>query len=229
MVSVVSSIGGNFSFLRPLDANFVQKWQKCQICVIYENLECVSRTLPFWLIVHLPFSHQSLIVNTYFSSNPHRGFFDQCTLEENPWLGEEDMLGIGWLFDGKTRKKEVIFGYCWTSVDNAGKCDAWKWNGGGGEVKWSVTQASHYIPMDPERCCCPLSVEFRSYRVWRHGRRGIGLSCVSTCKNNNNFIHFRQIREYIVGHSRKRLLWGKVSVGVGEKFVLNLYFITGIR
>ena len=26
-------------FLRNLDANFVQKWHKCQICVIYENLE----------------------------------------------------------------------------------------------------------------------------------------------------------------------------------------------
>ena len=33
-------IGGNFIFLRHLDANFVQKWQKCQICVIYENLDC---------------------------------------------------------------------------------------------------------------------------------------------------------------------------------------------
>ena len=42
MVSVVSSnpTGGNFIFLRHLDANFVQKWQKCQICVIYENLDC---------------------------------------------------------------------------------------------------------------------------------------------------------------------------------------------
>ena len=42
MVSVLSSnpTGGNFIFfLRHLDANFVQKWQKCQICVIYENLE----------------------------------------------------------------------------------------------------------------------------------------------------------------------------------------------
>ena len=43
MVSVVSSnpTGSNFIFLRHLDANFVQKWQKCQICVIYENLECL--------------------------------------------------------------------------------------------------------------------------------------------------------------------------------------------
>ena len=42
MVSVVSSnpTGGNFIFLRHLDANFVQKCQKCQICVNYENLEC---------------------------------------------------------------------------------------------------------------------------------------------------------------------------------------------
>ena len=41
MVSVVSSnpTGGNFIFLRHLDANFVQKCQKCQICVIYENLD----------------------------------------------------------------------------------------------------------------------------------------------------------------------------------------------
>ena len=40
MVSVVSSnpTGGDFIFLRHLDANIVQKWQKCQICVIYENL-----------------------------------------------------------------------------------------------------------------------------------------------------------------------------------------------
>ena len=40
MVSVVSSspTGGNFPFLRHLDANFVQKYQKCQICAIYENL-----------------------------------------------------------------------------------------------------------------------------------------------------------------------------------------------
>ena len=40
--SVVSSIptGGNFIFLRHLDANFVQKSQICQICVIYENLVC---------------------------------------------------------------------------------------------------------------------------------------------------------------------------------------------
>ena len=44
MVSVVSlsPTGGNFIFLRHLDANFVQKWQKCQICVIYENLDSVS-------------------------------------------------------------------------------------------------------------------------------------------------------------------------------------------
>ena len=41
MVSVVSSspTGGNFIFLRHLNANFVQKCQKCQICAIYENLE----------------------------------------------------------------------------------------------------------------------------------------------------------------------------------------------
>ena len=42
MVSVVSATrtGGNFIFLGHLDANFIQKWQKCQICVIYENLVC---------------------------------------------------------------------------------------------------------------------------------------------------------------------------------------------
>ena len=41
MVSVVSSnpTGCNFIFLRHLDANFVRKWQKCQICVIYKNLD----------------------------------------------------------------------------------------------------------------------------------------------------------------------------------------------
>ena len=41
MVSVVSSnpTGGNFIFLRHLDTKFVQKRQKCQICVIYENFD----------------------------------------------------------------------------------------------------------------------------------------------------------------------------------------------
>ena len=29
-------------FLRHIDANFVQKRQKCQICVIYENHDCVN-------------------------------------------------------------------------------------------------------------------------------------------------------------------------------------------
>ena len=44
IISVVSSnpTGGNFIFLRHLDADFVQKWQKCQICVIYENFECIG-------------------------------------------------------------------------------------------------------------------------------------------------------------------------------------------
>ena len=43
MVSIVSSYltEGNFIFLRHLNANFVQKWQYCQICVIYENLEWI--------------------------------------------------------------------------------------------------------------------------------------------------------------------------------------------
>ena len=47
MVSVVSSnpAGSNFIFLKHLDANFVQKYQKCQICVIYENLVCGSLTV----------------------------------------------------------------------------------------------------------------------------------------------------------------------------------------
>ena len=42
MVSVVSSsrTGGNFNFFIHLNANFVPKRQKCQICVIYENLDC---------------------------------------------------------------------------------------------------------------------------------------------------------------------------------------------
>ena len=41
MVNVVNSnpIGDNIIFLRHLDANFVQKCQKCQIYVIYESLE----------------------------------------------------------------------------------------------------------------------------------------------------------------------------------------------
>ena len=41
MVSVVSSSPAwrNFILLKHLDANFVQKEQKCQIWVIYENLE----------------------------------------------------------------------------------------------------------------------------------------------------------------------------------------------
>ena len=34
----MSPTEGNF-FLRHLDANFVQKCQKCQICVIYQNLD----------------------------------------------------------------------------------------------------------------------------------------------------------------------------------------------
>ena len=48
MVSVESSnfTGGNFIFWRHLDFNFVQKWQKCQICVIYENLDCGAALLP---------------------------------------------------------------------------------------------------------------------------------------------------------------------------------------
>ena len=43
-VSVVSSnpTAGKFIFLRHLDASFVQKWQKCQICFIYKNLDCCS-------------------------------------------------------------------------------------------------------------------------------------------------------------------------------------------
>ena len=43
MVGVMSSnpTGDNFIFLRHLDANFVQKCQKCQICFIYENLDCL--------------------------------------------------------------------------------------------------------------------------------------------------------------------------------------------
>ena len=41
LISVVSSSPtvGNFVCLRHLDANFVQKCQKCQIFVIHENLE----------------------------------------------------------------------------------------------------------------------------------------------------------------------------------------------
>ena len=38
MFWVPSPTGGNVTFLKHLDANFVQKWQKCQIYVIYENL-----------------------------------------------------------------------------------------------------------------------------------------------------------------------------------------------
>ena len=43
MVSVVSSspTRGNFVFLKHLNANIVQKCQKCQNCVIYENLDCI--------------------------------------------------------------------------------------------------------------------------------------------------------------------------------------------
>ena len=50
MVSVVSPIptGGN--------SNFVQNWQKCQIYVIYENLECIgflydSKYIFSWIII----------------------------------------------------------------------------------------------------------------------------------------------------------------------------------
>ena len=44
MVSVVSSspTGGNSIFLRHHNATFVQKCQKCQICVIYENLDFLN-------------------------------------------------------------------------------------------------------------------------------------------------------------------------------------------
>ena len=35
-------LDATLSFLRHLDVNFVQKWQKCQICVIYENLKWQS-------------------------------------------------------------------------------------------------------------------------------------------------------------------------------------------
>ena len=47
MVSVVSlsPTGGSFNFLRHLNANFVQKLQKCQICVIYKNLEWIDSIL----------------------------------------------------------------------------------------------------------------------------------------------------------------------------------------
>ena len=50
MVSVMSSnpTGGNFIFLRHLDAKFVQKCQKCQICVIYKNLDW-----SLWGVSHL--------------------------------------------------------------------------------------------------------------------------------------------------------------------------------
>ena len=37
--SISSPTGGNSSFLSHFNANFVQKWQKCQIGVIYENLD----------------------------------------------------------------------------------------------------------------------------------------------------------------------------------------------
>ena len=39
VVVSLSPTGGNFKFLLHLDAYFVQKWQKCQTCVIWENLE----------------------------------------------------------------------------------------------------------------------------------------------------------------------------------------------
>ena len=50
MVSVVSSIlmGDNFIYaetLKPLNVNFVQKCQKCQIFVFAKNLECVRMKL----------------------------------------------------------------------------------------------------------------------------------------------------------------------------------------
>ena len=55
MVSVVSSnpTGGNFIFLRHFDANFVQKCQKCQICVIYENLDCLRVAFVDFPIYHV--------------------------------------------------------------------------------------------------------------------------------------------------------------------------------
>ena len=68
MVSVVSSnpSGGNFIFLRHLDANFVQKSQICQICVIYENLvcQCTMKHNKQWIFNYLH------IQDTYFVTCP---------------------------------------------------------------------------------------------------------------------------------------------------------------
>ena len=68
--STVSSnpTGGNFIFLRQLDANFVQKGQKCQICVIYENLVCVAYiTFQHQLSLH----YDSLQFTYYYQKGLH--------------------------------------------------------------------------------------------------------------------------------------------------------------
>ena len=76
MVSVVSSnpTGGNFNFLRHLDANFVQKWQKCQICVIYvtwypETRYCQCSHWNIWKGFHTEF-HQILNISIKCNSWP---------------------------------------------------------------------------------------------------------------------------------------------------------------
>ena len=46
-------------FLRHLDANFVQKCQKCQICVIYENLEW-EWEIVYFIHYRLQLSHKDV-------------------------------------------------------------------------------------------------------------------------------------------------------------------------
>ena len=76
MVSVVSSnpTGGNFIFLRNLDANFVQKWQKCQICCIYENLD-----LQVWKGGHVDTSRLKKCKVHKYNINPHYADFTIVT------------------------------------------------------------------------------------------------------------------------------------------------------
>ena len=59
------------TFLKHPDANFIQKWQKCQICVIYENLDW--NYCQFCLVCKNPKSLNCF--NSYDSHNVHiRGF-----------------------------------------------------------------------------------------------------------------------------------------------------------
>ena len=84
MVSVVSSspTGGNLIFLRHLDANFVLKSQKCQICVIYERWRWSS-----WYFLHSALSIRMIINHTddHTVSNHLNICYSKCQLQISWW------------------------------------------------------------------------------------------------------------------------------------------------